>query len=236
MEWRFTVKTLNSNSINQTIICCPGWGQRRRCCQPSRPSSSPRSSSHGRTRGNPDVHKDQKHILLNSTVLAERDHFLHHFLVGLLPLRSTRDCHEMNTELENYLSQSLLYLPSTVLRSSHNVSVMSKLLVGLYDRPVTKTPWGSWGKEEKPVKIVGAVSSDFSPSVAIKDPEIPKTATLMVTICEQYINDWIRTRHLGPLGPLRECEHGHPRKKCLNGILLISWMTFINSAQRSNIF
>ena len=57
MEWRFTVKTLNSNSINQTIICCPGWGQRRRCCQPSRPSSSPRSSSHGRTRGNPDVHK-----------------------------------------------------------------------------------------------------------------------------------------------------------------------------------
>ena len=140
-------------------------------------------------------------------------HFLHYFLVGLLPLRSTRDCHEMNTELENYLSQSLLYLPSTVLRSSHNVSVMSKLLVGLNDRPVTKSPWGSWGKEEKPVKIVGAVSSNFSPSVAIKDPEIPKTATLMVNICEQYIDDWIRTRHLGPLGPLRECEHGHPKKK-----------------------
>ena len=37
------------------------------------------------------------------------------------------------------------------------------------------------------MKIVGAVSSDFSPSVAIKDPEIPKTATLMVNICEQYI-------------------------------------------------
>ena len=72
------------------------------------------------------------------------------------------------------------------------------------------------------MKIVGAVSSDFSPSVAIKDPEIPKTATLMVNICEQYIDDWIRTRHLGPLGPLRECEHGHPRKKSLNGILLIS--------------
>ena len=65
------------------------------------------------------------------------------------------------------------------------------------------------------MKIVGAVSSDFSPSVAIKDPEIPKTATLMVNICEQYIDDWIRTRHLGPLGPLRECEHGHPRKKKL---------------------
>ena len=180
------VKRLNFNPINQTIVCCPGWGRRRRCCQPSRPSSSPRSSSHGRTRGNPDVHKDQKHMLLNSTALAESDHFLHHFLEGLWSLRSARDRHEMNTELKNYLSQSLLYLTSTVLRSSHNVSVMSKLLVGLYDRPVTKSPWGSWRKEEKPVKIVGAVSSDFSPSMAIKDPKIPKTATLMVTI---YVNN-----------------------------------------------